>query len=140
MLNYKVLAKSKSLLNTPPVFAIYVVKLVTDWLLDEIGGLAKMLDVNQQKVQLLYEAIERCDGFYSAHAAPGSRSLMNVAFRLANPELDEPFLQQASQRGLAALKGHRSVGGCRASIYNAMPIEGVRTLHDFMLEFYQENK
>jgi len=140
MLNYKLLAEGKSLFNTPPTFAIYMVKLVTDWLLGEIGGLQKMLEINRQKVGMLYEAIDRCDGFYNAHAAADSRSLMNVAFRLANAELDGPFLEQAAQRGLANLKGHRSVGGCRASIYNAMPIEGVRALHDFMLEFCEKNK
>jgi len=140
MLNYKLLAEAKSLFNTPPVFAIYMVKLVTDWLLAEIGGLAKMLELNQQKVQLLYDAIDRCEGFYDIHAAPDSRSLMNVAFRLANADLDAPFLEQAAQRGLANLKGHRSVGGCRASIYNAMPIEGVQTLADFMLEFCDQRK
>ncbi|MBN2476430.1 MAG: 3-phosphoserine/phosphohydroxythreonine transaminase [Pirellulales bacterium] len=140
MLNYRVFAEGKSVLNTPPVFAVYIVKLVTDWLLREIGGLDKMLEINRQKVSRLYETIDRCEGFYEAHAAPGSRSLMNVAFRLASPDLDKPFLEQAEQRGLAALKGHRSVGGCRASIYNAMPVEGVETLCDFMLKFCEKHK
>ncbi len=139
MLNYKVLCEGKSLVNTPPVFSIYVLKLVTDWLVNEIGGLEKMEAINKKKVDLLYSAIDQCGGFYAAHAQPGSRSLMNVAFRLANADLDGPFLKQAEQRGLAALKGHRSVGGCRASIYNAMPVEGVQLLHDFMLDFCKEN-
>ncbi len=139
-LNYKVLAEGKSLLNTPPVFAIYVVKLVTDWLLGQIGGLQEMHQLNRQKVKIVYDAIDQCDGFYHAHAAEGSRSLMNVAFRLANPELDGPFLKQAEEQGLASLKGHRSVGGCRASIYNAMPIEGAQALHDFMLDFCKKNQ
>jgi phosphoserine aminotransferase len=140
MLNYKVLAEGKSLLNTPPVFAVYMAKLVTDWLLKEIGGLEKMAAINKQKVKLVYDAISQSNGFYDGHAQPGSRSIMNVAFRLADSTLDEPFLKQAEQRGLAALKGHRSVGGCRASIYNAMPPEGVQLLHDFMLEFCEKNK
>ena len=139
MLSYKVLAGGKSLLNTPPVFAVYMVKLVTDWLLTEIGGLKKMAQINQQKAQLLYDAVDQCDGFYEIHAQPGSRSIMNVAFRLADPALEEPFLKQAAERGLCELKGHRSVGGCRASIYNAMPHEGVQALRDFMLEFCKEN-
>lgn len=140
MLNYKTLAEGKSLLNTPPTFAVYMVKLVTDWLLTEIGGLEKMAQINRQKAQLLYDAVERCGGFYEVHAQPGSRSMMNVAFRLAHPALEESFLGQAVERGLCELKGHRSVGGCRASIYNAMPAEGVRALRDFMLEFCEKNK
>jgi len=140
MVNFKVLAEGKSLLNTPPTFAIYVVKLVTDWLLKEIGGLGKMAEINRCKAALLYEVIDRSEGFYQGHAEPASRSMMNVPFRLANPAHDEPFLKQAAQRGLCELKGHRSVGGCRASIYNAMPLEGVRQLHDFMLEFCEKNR
>lgn len=140
MLSYKVFAENKSVLNTPPVFAVYMVKLVGDWLLHEIGGLEKMAERNRRKVGMIYETIDRCGGFYDPHAQPGSRSLMNVAFRLADPSREEPFLNQAEQRGLAGLKGHRSVGGCRASIYNAMPVEGVRALCDFMLEFCQKSQ
>ena len=140
MLNYKTLAEGKSLLNTPPTFAIYMVKLVTDWLLTEIGDLEKMDQINRQKAQLLCDAVDQCDGFYEIHAQPGSRSTMNIAFRLADSSLEGPFLDQAAGRGLCELKGHRSVGGCRASIYNAMPADGVRTLHDFMLEFCDKNR
>ena len=140
MVNYKVLAEGKSLLNTPPTFAVYMVKLVTDWLSNEIGGLAKMAEINRQKAKLLYDVIDRSQGFYQGHAEPASRSAMNVAFRLANPAHDEPFLKQAAARGLCELKGHRSVGGCRASIYNAMPIKGVQLLADFMGEFHEKNK
>jgi phosphoserine aminotransferase len=139
LVNYKILAEGKSLLNTPPCFAIYIVKLVTDWLINTIGGLAKMQEVNKGKAQLLYDAIAQSGGFYQAHAQPGSRSIMNVPFRLAKPELEEPFLKQAAERGLCELKGHRSVGGCRASIYNAMPVEGVKLLRDFMVEFGDKN-
>jgi phosphoserine aminotransferase len=140
MLSYKVLAEHKSLLNTPPVFAVYMAKLVTDWLLVEIGGLGKMAQINQQKARLLYDAIDQSGGFYDGHAEPGSRSIMNVAFRLADAGLEELFLKQAAERGLCELKGHRSVGGCRASIYNAMPAEGVQVLRDFMLEFRDQHK
>ncbi len=140
LLSYKVMADGKSLLNTPPVFAIYIVKLVTDWLLNDIGGLAKIAEINQQKAQLVYDVIDRSEGFYDGHAEPASRSMMNVTFRLADASLDKPFLEQAERRGLYALKGHRSVGGCRASIYNAMPVEGVEALRDFMLEFREKNK
>ena len=139
MLSYKVMAKERSLYNTPPTFCIYMVKLVTDWLLNTIGGLEKMAEINRQKAQMLYDALDQSAGFYQGHAEKESRSLMNVAFRLAKPELDEPFLKQAREQGLAELKGHRSVGGCRASIYNAMPIEGVRLLRDFMLDFAKKN-
>ncbi len=135
LVNYKVFAEGKSLLNTPPTFAIYMVKLVTKWLLEEIGGLEKMEQINRRKAQMLYDVLDNSVGFYEAHAEPGSRSIMNVPFRLARPELEEQFLKEAAQRGLCELKGHRSVGGCRASIYNAMPIEGVQALRDFMIEF-----
>jgi phosphoserine aminotransferase len=140
MLNYKVLAEGKSLLNTPPVFAVYMVKLVTDWLIRDIGGLEKMAQINRRKAQLLLDAVDQCGEFYEVHAQPGSRSIMNVAFRLADSALEGPFLEQAAGRGLCELKGHRSVGGCRASIYNAMPVTGVEALRDFMLEFCEKNK
>lgn len=140
LLSYRVLAKGKSLYNTPPTFAIYMVKLVTDWLLRDIGSLDKMVEINRRKAGMLYDAVDQSDGFYTGHAMPECRSIMNVAFRLANAELDGPFLTQAAERGLTALKGHRSVGGCRASIYNAMPIEGVESLRDFMIEFCDKNK
>jgi phosphoserine aminotransferase len=139
MLSYRTLAGAKSLFNTPPVFAVYFVKLVTDWLLKEIGGLDKMHQLNQQKARLLYDAVDQSGGFYHGHAEPASRSIMNVTFRLPNEALESQFLQEAESRGLAALKGHRSVGGCRASIYNAMPIEGVTALRDFMLEFHDKH-
>ena len=140
LVNYKVFAEGKSLLNTPPTFAIYVMKLVTDWLIKEIGGLQKMAEINRRKAAMLYEAIDHSNGFYQGHAEPASRSIMNIPFRLANPANDEPLVKQAAERGLVELKGHRSVGGCRASIYNAMPIEGVQLLADFMREFRDKNK
>jgi len=138
MLDYRALAEQKSLLNTPPVFSVYMVKLVTDWLLNEVGGLAEMEKRNRQKAQLLYDCIDASAGFYAGHAEPDCRSIMNVTFRLPNPDLESQFIQEADARGLRTLKGHRSVGGCRASIYNAMPREGVEALRDFMLEFAEK--
>ncbi len=139
MLNYKTLAENGSRLNTPPTFAIYMVKLVTDWLIREFGTLEKLRQYNVQKAKLLYDAIEASGGFYQAHANPACRSVMNVPFRLADPALEETFLKGAAAVGLVELKGHRSVGGCRASIYNAMPVEGVQTLRDFMLDFARKH-
>ncbi len=140
MLNYRQLAEHKSLLNTPPVFAVYMVKLVTDWVLREFGDLNKLKEFNEKKANLLYEAIESCGGFYTVHAAPGSRSAMNIAFRLPNGDIEKEFLAEAKKAGLYNLEGHRSVGGCRASIYNAMPWRGVVALRDFMLRFHEENR
>lgn len=139
MLSYKVQAEGKSLVNTPPVFAIYVVKLVTEWLLEDVGGLEAMHEHNKKKARILLDAIEQSEGYYRVHAEPDSQSLMNVAFRLPESELEEKFLKVATDRGLVALKGHRSVGGCRASIYNAMPIDGVQELADLMGQFRADN-
>ena len=139
MLSYKVLAEGKSLVNTPPVFAVYMVKLVTDWLLNTVGGLEKIYEINRRKAQMLYDAIDQSNGFYDGHAAPSSRSVMNVTFRLPNAAVEEEFFKQARQHDLVELKGHRSVGGCRASIYNAMPEEGVAALRDFMIDFYKKH-
>jgi phosphoserine aminotransferase len=140
MLDYRKLAEAKSLLNTPPTFAIYMVKLITEWLLGEIGGLEAMHQRNREKAARLYEVVDGSGGFYSGHANPACRSIMNVTFRLPNVELEAQFLKQAEGRGLCQLKGHRSVGGCRASIYNAMPPEGVEALRDFMLDFAKSNE
>jgi phosphoserine aminotransferase len=139
LLNYPVLAENKSLLNTPPTFAIYMVKLVTDWLLRDIGSLEKMAAINRRKAGMLYEAIDSSDGFYLPHAETASRSNMNVPFKLADPSKDDAFLKGAAACGLVELKGHRSVGGFRASIYNAMPEDGVEALRDYMLDFARSN-
>lgn len=139
MLDYRTYAEHGSRFNTPPVFAIYVLMLVTRWLRDEVGGLDKMHQRNREKAGLLYEAIDDVGGFYRGHAEPGARSLMNVTFRLPNEELERTFLAEADERGLLELQGHRSVGGVRASIYNAMPIDGVRALRDHMDEFRSRN-
>jgi phosphoserine aminotransferase len=135
MLNYKAYAKEKSLLNTPPVFAIYIQLLVTRWLLKDIGGLDKMFEHNKKKAKLLYDVIDASGGFYKGHAQTNCRSLMNVTFKLSDDDTQKRFIKGAEERGLHYLPGHRSVGGIRASIYNAMPIEGVQTLADFMREF-----
>lgn len=135
MLNYANFVKENSLYNTPPVFGIYIVKLVTDWLLKDIDGLAKMQQHNREKAKLLYDVIDKSDGFYKGHAQPAARSLMNVTFRLPSDEQQEKFLSGAKQHRLVELKGHRSVGGIRASIYNAMPRSGVEALAEFMEEF-----
>lgn len=135
MLDYRTYTANKSLYNTPPAFAIYIVRLVTDWLLNEIGGLAAMQERNREKAALLYRTIDSSDGFYRGHAAPDSRSMMNVSWRLPSEELEKQFVAEARDAGLYELKGHRSVGGIRASIYNAMPREGVVKLVEFMQAF-----
>ncbi|MEX2273971.1 MAG: 3-phosphoserine/phosphohydroxythreonine transaminase [Actinomycetota bacterium] len=139
MLDYRTQEKSKSLYNTPPTFAIYVVMLVARWLRDEIGGLGEMASRNAEKAGLLYDAIDGSGGFYRGHADPSSRSRMNVTFRLPSEDLERRFLDIAAERGLLELKGHRSVGGLRASIYNAMPLEGVRTLTELLETFRAEH-
>jgi len=133
ILDYGTQADNGSMLNTPPTYAIYVAGLVFQWL-KRLGGLKKMEEFNRIKAKVLYDFIEH-SGFYRSPVAPADRSLMNVPFRLADEKLDEEFLKQAGQRGLVQLKGHRLVGGMRASIYNAMPIEGVQALVEFMREF-----
>jgi len=139
MLDYRTHVESRSLYNTPPVFAIYVFMLVTRWLRDEIGGLDAMHARNREKAELLYAAIDGSEGFYRGHAAPAARSLMNVTWRLPSPELERSFLAEATAEGLLELKGHRSVGGIRASVYNAMPLEGVEALRAFMDDFRARN-
>lgn len=134
MLKYKTFAEKNSMFNTPPCFAIYTIGLVLKWLEEEIGGLEKMEALNREKADLLYETIDKID-FYSGTAEKDSRSIMNVTFRLPDEDLKDEFVQQALQNGMGGLKGHRSVGGCRASIYNSTPIEAVKMLVDFMKDF-----
>ena len=138
MLKYTTFAAKNSLYNTPPCFAIYTVQLVLKWLDETIGGLEEMAAVNQDKAQLLYGYMDG-SGFYRATAEADSRSLMNVTFRLPNEDLEKQFVEQALANGLGGLKGHRSVGGCRASIYNAITLEAVQALVDFMKTFAQKN-
>lgn len=136
IMNYQVLADNGSMYNTPPTYAWYLAGLVFDWLLEK-GGVSAIAKINQQKAQLLYEYIDESD-FYENSIALENRSLMNVPFWLTNDELSADFLAQAQAQGLTALKGHRIVGGMRASIYNAMPIEGVQALVDLMKKFAVE--
>jgi phosphoserine aminotransferase len=139
-LNYDIHAQNGSMWNTPPTFAIYMLKLITEWLIDNVGGLEAMHRRNQDKARLLYEELDRSGGFYTGHAKPQCRSLMNVTFRLPSDELTTQFVSEAKKRELTELKGHRSVGGIRASIYNAMPMAGVEALRDFMEEFRRKNQ
>ncbi len=138
MLSYKTHAKEKSLYNTPPCFAIYIVKLVLEWI-EKAGGLAAIEARNNEKAKLLYEAIDG-QPFYRGTAAVKDRSKMNVTFRLPSEELEEKFVAEAKKTGLIGLKGHRSVGGCRASLYNAMDQAGVKELVKLMEKFAKENK
>jgi phosphoserine aminotransferase len=135
--DYKAVAAEGSMLNTPPTFAWYFAGLVFKWLLRQ-GGLAAMQERNRAKAQLLYRSIDE-SGFYRNPVDPTCRSWMNVPFLLPRTELEQPFLAQAAEAGLANLEGHRSVGGMRASIYNAVPLEGVQALCDFMREFARRN-
>jgi phosphoserine aminotransferase len=139
-MNYQVHADNGSMWNTPPTFAIYVLKLITEWLDRDIGGLPAMQQRNEDKAKLLYDVLDRSEGFFAGHAQKDCRSLMNVTFRLPSEELTTKFVGEAKQRGMVELKGHRSVGGIRASIYNAMPKAGVEALRDFMLEFRDANR
>lgn len=134
-LDYRSHIKAHSIYNTPPVFAIYVVLLVTRWLLDDIGGLEAMNALNQRKAALLYETLDRSNGFYRGHAARADRSLMNVAFNLATPALEQRFLAESKAAGFSGLSGHRAIGGIRASIYNGLELHAVEKLIDFMLAF-----
>ncbi|HSC80839.1 MAG TPA: 3-phosphoserine/phosphohydroxythreonine transaminase [Chitinolyticbacter sp.] len=134
MLDYSVHAEADSLYNTPPTFGIYMAGLVFKWLLER-GGVAGIEARNIEKAALLYETIDTSAGFYSCPVEKPFRSRMNVPFRLADESLDDAFLEGAKARGLVQLKGHRSVGGMRASIYNAMPLEGVKALCDYMRDF-----
>ncbi|WP_145589021.1 3-phosphoserine/phosphohydroxythreonine transaminase [Yersinia rochesterensis] len=133
ILDYKVLAENDSMFNTPPTFAWYLSGLVFKWLKEQ-GGLGEMEKRNQAKAELLYGAIDKT-GFYRNQVTIANRSWMNVPFQMRDPSLDKLFLSEAEAQGLQALKGHRVAGGMRASIYNAMPIEGVKALTDFMADF-----
>jgi phosphoserine aminotransferase len=139
MLSYKTHAKEKSMYNTPPCFAIYIIKLVMDWI-EGLGGLAAIEKINDEKAKAIYAAIDNSNGYYKGTAALKDRSKMNVTFRLPSEELEEKFINEAKKAGFIGLKGHRSVGGCRASIYNAMGLDGVLALTQFMEKFAKDNK
>jgi phosphoserine aminotransferase len=137
MLDFRTHVENKSLYNTPNTWGIYIINLVCKWLKDK-GGLPAMQQENEQKAHLLYDAIDSTD-FYRGHADHDSRSTMNVTYRLPSEELEKKFTAEATAQGLDGLKGHRSVGGIRASIYNAFPREGVEALVSFMKEFERKN-
>ncbi len=138
MLKYTTHADSDSLYNTPPSFSVYMVNLVTRWLKEE-GGLAAMEKQNTAKAQYIYDAIDKSKGFYQGHAEKDSRSLMNITFTIGDEVLEKAFASEAEKEGLVGLKGHRSVGGLRASTYNALPMEAAKTLSQFMEQFQKKN-
>lgn len=135
MLDYRQFAANSSMPNTPNTWGIYLISLVCEWL-ESKGGLTGIARANEAKAKILYDAIDSSDGYFSGHADIAARSLMNVTFRLPNAELEKKFVAEASSHGLDGLKGHRSVGGIRASIYNAFPKEGVEALVEFMHRFH----
>ena len=138
MLDWKIQADNDSMKNTPPCWCIYVLGLVCDWL-QEMGGLEGIQKVNEMKAKMLYDVLEQTE-IFTCHARPEARSDMNVTFRTASAELDALFVSQAAEAGMSNLKGHRMTGGMRASIYNAMPVEGVEKLCDFIREFDKNNR
>jgi phosphoserine aminotransferase len=139
MQKWKTHVEKGSMFNTPPVFPIYMCKLALEHL-KEIGGVKAIEKINREKAKILYDVIDASDGFYKGHAREDSRSLMNVTFTMATPELEQKCVEGGTERGLVGLKGHRSVGGMRASIYNAMPREGVAKLAEYLKEFQEENQ
>jgi phosphoserine aminotransferase len=137
-LSYKTFAEKNSMFNTPPCFAIYTVQLVLKWLEETVGGLQKMEKINVEKADTIYDLLDESN-FYRGTAQKDSRSLMNVTFRLPSEELEKKFIQEALENDFGGLKGHRSVGGCRASIYNATTLKAVEVLCDFMKTFEKSN-
>ena len=135
LLDYRTHIDARSVYNTPPVFAIYVLMLVTRWLRDEVGGVQAMAAINRAKSELLYRALDAAPGFYRVHSAPSCRSTMNVAFRLPEPQMEARLLEAARRDGFHGLEGHRSIGGLRASLYNAVTLDAVTALSDWLGEF-----
>lgn len=138
MLSYQTHVDANSLYNTPPTFGIYMLGEVLKWI-ELQGGLDTIAKNNEEKANLIYDAIDESNGFYQGHAETNSRSLMNITFRLQDSELEKHFLTEAAAEGFVGLNGHRSVGGCRASTYNAVPYEACLALSDFMKKFLQKN-
>jgi phosphoserine aminotransferase len=138
MFNYKTHSEHNSMYNTPPCYQIYICKLVLEWIRDEIGGLKKMKEINEKKAKILYDYLD-LSTLFRGTVEKESRSLMNVPFVTGSEELDAEFVKQAAEREFVNLKGHRTVGGMRASIYNAMPVEGVEKLVEFMREFEEKH-
>jgi phosphoserine aminotransferase len=137
MLKYTIYADQNSMYNTPPCFAVYTIQLVLKWLEESVGGLEKMDEINRKKAQTLYDIFDG-SAFFNGTADADSRSLMNITFRLPDEELEKQFVEEATKNGFGGLKGHRSVGGCRASIYNATTLAAVEALADFMKMFEQK--
>ena len=138
MFNYKTHADNGSMYNTPPTYAIYICKLVLEWLKNDIGGLEKMKEINERKAKLLYDFLDSSK-LFKGTVEKDSRSIMNIPFVTGDANLDAKFIKEAIENGFVNLKGHRTVGGMRASIYNAMPVEGVEALVEFMKKFEAEN-
>ena len=139
MLNYQIHADNGSMYNTPPCYTIYIMKLVLEWIKNEVGGLEKMKELNERKAKILYDFLDSSE-LFKGTVVPEDRSLMNVPFVTGDTDLDAKFVAAAKEAGFINIKGHRTVGGMRASIYNAMPIEGVEKLVAFMKKFEEENK
>lgn len=138
MLRYSTFTENNSLYNTPPTFGIYMIGLVLEWIKEQ-GGLAKVYEKNQAKAALIYDVIDESNGFYVGHAEKDSRSLMNITFRVKDEELEKKFLAEGKAKGFIGINGHRSVGGCRISTYNAVPYESCLALSEFMVEFQKQN-
>jgi len=138
MLNYKIHVENNSLYNTPSTFGIYIIGLIAKWL-KKLGGLDAMYKINKEKADLLYKCIDESGGYYKGHAEKESRSLMNITFNLVTEELEKKLISEATAAGFDGLKGHRSVGGLRASVYNAFPKKGVEELVSFMKDFQRKN-
>ncbi|KQL35979.1 3-phosphoserine/phosphohydroxythreonine transaminase [Psychrobacillus sp. FJAT-21963] len=139
MLKYSTFVENNSLYNTPPTFGIYMLGEVLNWM-EEKGGLTEIAKLNEEKAKVIYDVIDHSNGFYTGHASPESRSLMNITFRVADEELEKQFLVEAKEAGFVGLNGHRSVGGCRASTYNAVPLEACQALSNFMVEFQNKHQ
>lgn len=139
LLKYSVHAKNNSLYHTPPTFGIYMLGEVLGWI-EKQGGVSEISKRNDEKAKLIYGAIDSSDGFFSGHAEPKSRSLMNITFRLKEEELEKKFLSEAKKEGFVGLDGHRSVGGCRASTYNAVPYKTCKALSEFMIQFQKAHQ
>lgn len=138
MLKYSTHAKNNSLYNTPPTFGIYMLGEVLNWV-RQLGGLTAISNQNEQKAKFIYDVIDTSNGFYVGHAVPESRSLMNITFNLETEELEKKFLERAKSEGFVGISGHRSIGGCRVSAYNAVPIEACKAFSDFMIDFQTKN-
>jgi len=138
MLNYKTHVSKNSLYNTPPVFAIYMIKLVLEWVKGQ-GGLAKIESINNEKALLVYGILDKYPDYYKSAVDRDSRSIMNVTLRMGSEEMEKKFIEEAAKAGFHGLKGHRSVGGIRVSMYNALPLEGIQKLVSFMEDFKKRN-